>query len=193
MAHVSFLNTANLPQIKEVTLLSSWGMRNLSARELKIKEVALISTEEYHAYVNNIPPVEHWPHNTERWWWTRSPSYSYYTGGDTGTLYHKDYKEVYCIHDDGSEHKKITNQTGCIRPIIKITNLQELNLKEKDTFRMEGYTWTVISSETAICNNIIGNAKFSGRNPIKYRYTNEYASSNVKKFLRLWAKEHGIA
>ena len=98
--------------------------------DIQIEEVTLLSEEEYDDCKKYIQLCE-W------WWWLRSPGYNQYYAARVscvGPIYNRD------VDDD----------RGCVRPALRISNLESSNLTPGDKFELAGYTWTVISDEIAL-------------------------------------------
>ena len=84
------------------------------------------------------------------------------------------------VHSDGI----------CVRPALRILNLASYNLHAKDTIRLAGKRWTVISDDLILCDEIVGNCAF--RDDYEAPDANDYEKSDVKKWLENWAAENGI-
>ena len=139
-------------------------------QELEIKEVTLLSECEYTEYETNIPPAN-------EWWWLRSPGDSRY--------------DATTVNYDGSlSDYDVDSSSGCVRPALKISNLQSSNLQIGDTFYMAGYSWTVIGEGLALCNQCVGQTAF--RKEWHADDANDYDASDIKKWLAEWAANNGI-
>lgn len=138
--------------------------------KLNIKEVTLLSVEEFQKCEKNIPLLR-------EWWWLRSPGFgSDYAAsvGYDGYVYRSGYSVDYGNH--------------VVRPALRIGNLDSLNLNIKDEFEFAGRKWTVISKTLAICNDHIGYHCF--REDYRALDANKFESSDVKRFLDNWAEKH---
>ena len=143
-------------------------------QDIQIEEVTLLSKEEYHAAKENIPPEPRF----HGWWWLRSPGRcpSYAASvGRSGSL-------------------RVDNVSVCVRPALRIINLNSSKLCIGDKFEMVGFTWTVVLEEEkdflALCDTSVGETCF--REDWDEDNANEYEASDVKKWLANWAGEHGI-
>lgn len=145
---------------------------NISSSMIDIEEVTLLSIEEYEESRENIPLL-----NED--WWLRSSGY----GSNSAVIV--DYCS--CVNLSGSI---VDINYYVVRPVLRISNLESLNLREKDTFRLAGHDWTVISGELAICNDHIGNHIF--REDWRSEDANDYKRSDVKKYLDTWARDTGL-
>ena len=143
----------------------------LEEQDIKIKELTLLSEKEYLDAKENVPPTKGW------WWWLRSPgdirNYAAYVDVD-GSLY-------------GS---RVDYDSGCVRPALRISNLESSNLQIGDKFDLVGCVWTVISEGIALCDNSVGKTCF--REDWEAGDANNYDASDIKKWLANWAEEHGI-
>lgn len=128
--------------------------------------VFLLSIEEYKKYENNIPIVKNW-------WWLRSPGiYQYCAAG---------------VYGDGSVSYNgsiVHNDDDAVRPALRISNLKSSNLKfVKDDYLIYcGTTWLKIDDGLYIIENDIGCHSFDAN-------SNDYESSEIRKFLLDWYEE----
>lgn len=140
-------------------------------QDINIIDVTLLTVEEAKALDNDIREIG-------KFWWLRSSGYfvNYAACVD-------DYGCVYYYGDYVSD-------TEGVRPALKISNLSSSNLSINDTFEMTGHTWTVISEDTALCNDIVGKTCF--RSDWRSEDANNYEKSDIKKWLANWVNKNGI-
>lgn len=141
--------------------------------ELEIEEVTLLSAEEYNAYKERIPPVH-------CWWWLRSPGRGTDLAANVRSEETTDYRGDLVVHG-----------TCAVRPVLKIRNPLAANLEILDRFTLAKHTWTVISEDLAICDDIVGKTCF--RNDWKAADANIYEVSDIKTWLAGWTQENGIS
>lgn len=140
-------------------------------RDIDIVDVTLLSIDEYRNCRAAIPSIYKY------WWWLRSPGYysdnAAYVNTDGGVNdfgYYVNYDEV------------------AVRPALKIKNLDSFNLGDK--FDLAGCTWTVISEDLALCDSVIGEVAF--REDWRAKDANDYAKSDIKKWLGNWAAKNDL-
>ena len=131
-----------------------------------VKDVMLLSKEEYSEFKENIPKIF-------CWWWLRSP----------GT---HSYDAAYVRHDGAvySYGHYVISAPVCVRPAL-IGDFKSSNLKIKDKFWYKNYIYTVISDDMAICDFTVGKTYFD-------EMSNNYETSNIKKWVDNWAVKNGI-
>ena len=142
--------------------------------DINIKEVTLLSLEEYEASKKRIASIG------ECIWWLRTPG-----------INENDHSVMIVINTQ--VHKPgafVDSEIIDVRPAIKFYDMQSSDLNIGESFQMAGYRWTVISKDIALCDDVIGNAKF--REGEYCENANNYEDSDVKKFLKKWASENGI-
>ena len=110
-------------------------------------------------------------------WWLRSPGYIDYEAacvfGTDGLVYGLGYN--------------VSWKLG-VRPALQIANLESSNLGLGDSFGFAGYTWTIISNDKALCDDVIGYSVF--REDWEAEDANNYEASDVKKYLERWFAEN---
>ncbi len=74
-----------------------------------------------------------------------------------------------------------------VRPVLLISNLRSLNLKEGDKVEWGDYTWTIISDQYALCDKCIAWLPF--REDLEAKDANVYEKSDVKKYLDQWYED----
>ena len=134
--------------------------------EVEIKDITLLSIDEYEACKNTVPSVD-------GWWWLRSPGYysnsaaSVDRGGG--------------VDDDGNY---VDYDHYAVRPAL----VYESNyLQFEDKVKILNYTWTVISKNILLCDDIVGYTCF--REDWRVDDANDYEKSDIKKWLENWWKE----
>ena len=138
--------------------------------DLNIEEVTLLSEEEYVESKDNIP---FWG---ERWW-LRAP-------GNTQN------NAVY-VYTDGSLYGTyVNNQNVVVRPALIISNLKYCHLSVGNQFKVANRTWTVISNTIALCDGSIGKQCFNLK--IKEENSNNYETSDIKKYVDEWAAKESL-
>lgn len=125
--------------------------------KLRIKEITLLTKEEYDSYKDNIPLLE-------KRWWLRTHGEDKYIRDTFMTV-----EENGLINHDGVSPNVIYIY---VRPVLHI--LEDLIVGS--TFRFKGVRWVVISKNTAICEKHVGCQDFG---PL----VDDYDKSRVKNFL----------
>ena len=134
-----------------------------------LRGATLLSVEEYKEYKDNIPLLH-------ICWWLRSPG-------------SRD-KHVMTVNSKGKVNADgiladLTDKTGfclvALRPALKITNLESLDLQIKDQFELVTHGFTVISDNLAICNDTFTSMAFR-----RDGSSNDYEISDVKKYIEEW-------
>ena len=137
--------------------------------DVKFTGITLLSKEEYEANKDIIPQ--------NNWWWLRSPGPIRY--------------DVACVDYDGTLfYSNVYDAHGCVRPALYIWNPQSSDLKRGDKFDLAGYTWTVLSDDLALCDDIVGCTCFRENWPTKD--ANDFDASDIKKWLHKWAEDNDI-
>ena len=144
---------------------------------IDIKEVTLISTEEYFKYKDNIP-------NVYDEYCTRTPGL--YAGTiDHVTSYSGQQDGLQAICPGGSGVDVATR----IRPLLVTQeNVSAYGLKIGDELEMLDNTWTVIAENLIFCNDTIGSCCF--RKDRKADDSSLYEASDMKKYIDKWYKEY---
>lgn len=143
------------------------------AVDISIKDITLLSIEEFEQYRDNIPLLN-------VLWWLRSPGYDTY--------------QVACIYGDAVYYHGdfVGHDDYVVRPAIVIQPNSNLSIGDKIEFA--GYTWTMIAKNIAkniaLCDEGVGQTYF--RKDFGASDANVYEKSDVEKWLRTWAQERGI-
>ena len=140
--------------------------------ELDVKEITLLSADEYRKNIDYILTVNHW-------WWLRSPGYE----SDLALL-------VSCVGALLDYGYFVYFDSGWVRPALRVSNLKSLDLKLGDDLGIANRDWTVISDDLVLADEPIGRCVF--RKNWKAEDANDYNASDVKKYLENWANENGI-
>ena len=135
--------------------------------ELNVKEITLLSAEEYYIYRHLIP-------QNNEWWWLRSPGPRNY--------------RVNIVTVDGDVRTRYTwAKFGGIRPLLKVENS---DLKSGDKIILSNYTWTALTPKLVLCDKIVKTSVF--RYDKESKNANDYNSSDVKTVLNTWAMREKI-
>ena len=145
--------------------------------DISIKEITLLSVEEYERYKEHISEMNHW-------WWLRSPG-----GGGRSNGF------AAGINGDGEVDYYgggVNYNNGIVRPVVvlQLSELESLNPQVGDKLEIAGHTWTMIAENMALCDDSVGRTYFREDWPADD--ANEYASSDIKKWLEAWAMLNGI-
>lgn len=134
--------------------------------EIEIKDITLLSIDEYEACKNTVPLVDDW-------WWLRSP------GNYCNNVTYVDYDGYVNIYG------RRANFGFCgVRPAL----IFESNyLQFEDKVKILNYTWTVISNNMMLCDDVVGQTCFN--KDYETDNTNNYEKSDIKVWLHKWWKE----
>ena len=139
--------------------------------DIQIEELTLLSLEEYCLAKNVIPRIH-------EWYWLRSPS------ADCSK-----YAGVAVSFGRGMYYNNVGLIRG-VRPVLRIKNLEFVNLEVGDKFRLSDQLWTVISDNLALCDRPVGSCWFrKNDNAVD---ANIYERSDIKKWLEIWAENRII-
>lgn len=134
--------------------------------ELEITVATLLSIDEAEKLPDRLR--EHY-----NWWWLRSPGD--YQGGAA------------YVYNDGSFYNygyRVNGSDCCVRPALRINNLESSNLKIGDSFIFGGEEFEIVSDDLAFCKGDIGDHCF--REDWQAENANDYEKSDVKKFVDDW-------
>ncbi len=148
-------------------------IKEIEEKVLDIREVTLLSTDEVKSAENNISGISA---STEGGWWLRSPGYFV----DVAAYVHYDGD----VCDEGTP----VNRNLGVRPALRIDNLASNDLQIGDKIEVADHTWTVVLDDMALCDDIVAHSPFNKRRESE----NNYASSDIKRFVGNWAREHDI-
>ena len=132
-------------------------------KNLKINGATLLSIEEAESLLTKEELKYRY------WWWLRSPGnlskYAALVYNDGGV----GYNGISVIYGD-----------SCVRPALKISNLQSSNLSIGDVFEVGDYKFRIISENLAwLYEQNIGQLRFDEE-------TNIYEQSEIKQFVDNW-------
>ena len=133
--------------------------------ELEIDGVTLLTIEEAKALIDKQR------YQTPTWWLRNI--YAAFVDGESGSV------DVTGID--------ICNELFGVRPALQISNLTSSDFEIGDRFEFANYTWTVISEDKALCDDIIGYSVF--RDDWKAKDASDYEKSDIKKYLDNWWEE----
>ena len=108
-------------------------------------------------------------------WWLRSPGSSKCYAKAVGSL--GDVTEV-----------SVDCENVEIRPALKIRSLDDTVLDVGDEVEIAGYDCVILSGGYAFFEKAVGSGAF--RHDCNAEDANDYAASDIKKWLEEWAKEH---
>lgn len=141
----------------------------IDASELQVENVTLLSAEQYKYFKDSIPLIR-------GAWWLCSP-------GDF---------ETYSALVDGSGDVDIlgslVDKELGVRPALQSSNLKSLNLNIGNELKVNDKTYTIVSDDMVISNDLIGRHPFN----YDYRKGNHYNRSDIKQFLDEWARKQGF-
>ena len=135
--------------------------------ELNVKEITLLSAEEYYTYRYLIPQCN-------EWWWLRSPG-------------PRNYRVNIVTVDSDVRTRYTWAKSGGIRPLLKVENS---DLKPGDKIILSNYTWTALTPKLVLCDKIVKTSVF--RYDKESKNANDYNSSDVKTVLNTWAMREKI-
>lgn len=141
--------------------------------DLEIHGATLLSVEEAEELLTKDERKYH------NWWWLRSPGYFQYYAA--------------YVLPSGSVLRYgsyVRTDDVCIRPALKISNLESSNLKIGDLFEFGGKQFKIISDTLAFCLDDIGTGCF--RDDGEAKNANIYKESDIKKYIDNWFSEVSI-
>ena len=147
-------------------------IKTIQPIELDITGITLLSAEEAKEVPEDLRVIR-------EWWWLRSPGYYAYRAS--------------LVTNDGyvdTDGHTVDDHDNAVRPALRVSNLNSVNLQIGDEVALADHTWTVIPGGMALMNDIIGYYPF--RKDWQAEDANDYEKSDVKKYLEAWAKEKGI-
>lgn len=142
--------------------------------EIDIKEVTLLSVEEARRAEENVPDILAATHD---FWWLRSPGNSApYAAGVCN--YGSVYTSGYGVNCDSNG----------VRPALRISNLKSLHLLIGSKITVNNYSFTVVSRDLALCDQLIDHAPFNR----DYKKGNVYETSDIKQVVDKWVVDNNI-
>lgn len=130
-----------------------------------MSQLLLLSEEQYRAARDIIPAV-----NDE--WWLRSPS-------PYCTQYGK-------IVKDGQVESLDVNYFAGVRPALDVGDTEAAGMTIGTKIRLAGHTWTAISQNHILCDDIVGWSCF--RDNWMATDANKFEQSDVKRWLQKWSE-----
>ena len=142
-------------------------IKTTELKELDITGATLLSIDE----AGKLP--EDMRRANDIHWWLRSPSYY-------------DYKAAFVDGERGdvSVDGTFVLESFGVRPALEISDLKSSDLQIGDQFNYGGRSFTVISDQYALCDEIIERYPF--RKNWKAKDANVYEASDIKKFVDDW-------
>lgn len=162
------LNLWESSDIKQ--FIKDWWKESKEKDTKEIMEITLLSVGEAYEYADNISSV------SSSCWTRSSASYiapSYYSGS------------VYYM-DDGRDDYGYPDRSRGIRPALRINPIAT-DFSVGDKLQVAGETWTMISSELALCDRVIGRIPFRADTGASDR--DQWETSDAKQFVENWWRE----
>ncbi len=128
---------------------------------LNLTDITLLSIEEYLKHEEII-------HKSNRWWWLRSEENGQY------------YVTLYATLEYNRPH----SAEGGVRPAL-IGSFGSAGLKRSNKVEIAGYTWTILSENIALCDQIVGTSFF--REDSDASDKNDYEKSDIRRWIYAWA------
>ena len=152
--------------IQDETVVETYDPPVQQSKQFVIKNVTLLSEEEYKKSKGNIPL------NSSGQWWLRSEG-----------IYQI---SVACVRRDGSLYtSRVSNVIASVRPAL-ICDLSSSGLSVGNKISLAGYQWTVISDSIILCDEFVGRTAFR-----KGAFgVNDYDTSDIKAWLANWVATH---
>lgn len=138
--------------------------------DINIEEVTLLSVEEASKVSNELL-------NIGVDWWLSSPG-----SAECFAVF---------VRSDGavSNYGNYVDDFYCVRPVLRFGGSGAVGLGDK--IEVVGEMWTVISDGVALCDRVVGECAF--RDDYDAFCANVYDTSDVKKWLDVWASKKGLA
>lgn len=136
--------------------------------DIDILGITLLSAEE----AETLPPDIR---DIKKTWWLRSPGY----GDNYASIMLEGFTAFTDIRDDSKIDVRPALEVGYERMCMT-----KPRLDRGDKINLAGHTWTVISYQYILCDDIIGKCAF--RKDYNASDANDYEKSDVKKFLDDW-------
>ncbi len=141
-------------------------------KDIEISEITLLSVNEAKALSREV-------RKTGSWWWLRLPGMD-----PNDAAFVNNCGEVITIGNC------VISLYGGVRPALRFSNSESLNLVPGVSFEVGGERWTIIDDGLALCDRIIEKSVF--RTDTNAPDANDYEKSDVKTWLENWALEKGI-
>lgn len=137
--------------------------------DIDILGITLLSEEEAKALPSEI-------RNIGKSWWLSSPGYDFNLAA------------LVDFNGDVYDFGYVVDDRHGVRPALEVGYegmcMVNPRLDRGAKINLAGHTWTVISDQYILCDDIVGEYVF--RNDWKDSYSNDYEKSDVKKFLEDW-------
>lgn len=143
---------------------------NIALSDLQIGYVAVLSVGEADSLPVSIKAID-------SNWWTRTPGMGI---GTVGVVYQGTGR----IYLDGD----VCSMVCGVRPALQIDNLESLNLGKYDKFTVGSFSYTVISDDMVLCDDIVGACPFNNDMSLN----SDYDTSYLKQFVKDWSREQGF-
>ena len=128
---------------------------------MKIKEITLLSYDEYSKYRHLISKIKN------PWWLRSAPDETF----------------VYSVLGSGFLFPDLPNQILGVRPALICSDLRKNSEEKIDIF---GYTWTVLDKNLLLCDSVITESQFDTTIILE---KNNWEESSLKEWLELWYYE----
>ena len=138
---------------------------------MEIKEITLLSKEEFESCKEFIKPFE-------GWWWLRSP------GRRCNALCVASQNNFY-----GASGLIVDKTFVSVRPALRI-DPDSSGITPGKEIQLAGQTWTAVSGSLMLCDQEI--TKMGFRDDWQAPDANCYDTSDVRKYLESWAMDRGI-
>jgi len=137
--------------------------------KLDIVEATLPSVEEVGLFQKELREYDNW-------WWLRSPGYDSDHAAFVGYSGYVNYYGVF------------VRDSNAVRPMLRLTNLKDTNLKVGDKFVFKDKTFQIVSEDIAFCLEDIGTSRFN-KDYMK-KPANDYEKSDIKAYVERWFNAH---
>lgn len=150
--------------------------------DLQLGWIELLTREKYEDNKDIIPSV-----NTI--WWLKT----YGVGKCRGSV-------VYPNGDIGLF--QFVRESFGVRPVLHIRHFESTGLERGDKIELAGYSWTIITENSALCDSIVGKTSFQTKlgyegaqryiyDPLQM-HANDYDHSEIKDWVLNWARENNF-
>lgn len=154
--------------------------------EKAVYSVTLLTPDEYVRYRENVKPLPHEELSSVRWWLKEETPHRGY-----GTLLIDENTHHY-LDADGTVREKTADmmQNGeifpdsvyCVCQVRPVLHMKKLTVGEQVS--LNGYTFTAISGDLALCDDSIGISTYSYEKDMDR--ASDYECSEVKAFIESW-------
>lgn len=175
-------------QLMKIRTINKTGISPVENKKIKVEDILPLSKEEFETFKNKIIPIVIENDPRASLWWLRTASVEHPEGIYCGSF---DEVEVDgCIaYRPTSECTSIPDSYRYVRPALKLKGGARANdLTVGDSFYGAGQFWKVISEDYALCRGFIGQEHFRSHLDTTSPDVWDYEKSDLKKFLKQWAK-----